>query len=58
MAGARLKERAGTGRSSLPQPRFLTRMSSIAIARGFGWMFAGKPVPGRRALQALMGVKR
>lgn len=62
MAGARLKERASKGGPSklpkIPQPALLTKIGKTAIARGFGWMFAGKPVPARRALHLLMGARR
>ena len=61
MAGSRLKDRVkgppgGTPRRwSLPQPKWLANLGSTAVARGFGWMFAGRPVPARRALHKLVG---
>ena len=32
-------------------------LGNAAVARGFGWMFAGRAVPARRALQRLVGGK-
>ncbi len=56
MAGARLKDRAsGPSRlPAIPTPKLLVDLGNAAVARGFGWMFAGKPVPARRALQRLV----
>ncbi len=57
MAGSRLKDRASgrPGRSPIALPAPLAALLHTAVARGFGWMFAGRPVPGRRALQRWMG---
>ena len=56
MAGSRLKDRASSPARgwSLPTPPLLTTLGNAAIARGFAWMFAGRPVPGRRVLHRLM----
>lgn len=57
MAGSRLKDRAKAGppsRWSLPSSALLTALGNAAVAKGFGWMFAGKPVPARRALHHLI----
>ncbi len=59
MAGSRLKDRASgrVRRSPIQAPAFFTTMLGTAVAHGFAWMFAGRPVPGRRALQRLMGAR-
>jgi flavin-dependent dehydrogenase len=55
MAGSRLKDRvAGRSGWSVPAPQLLTALGNAAVARGFAWMFAGRPVPGRRALHRLL----
>ncbi len=57
MAGSRLKERASGRRSPIGPPAFVTTLLNAAVARGFGWMFAGRPVAGRRAWQRFLGAR-
>jgi len=46
----------GRGGPGLPLPAFVSTASRRAIASGFAWMFAGKPLPARRAIAGLTTV--
>ena len=41
-----LRRPRGNGASKLRPPAFVTKASRRAVATGFAWMFAGKPLPG------------
>ncbi len=57
----RLRELSGSLRRAIPgggggrsrMPAFVGEVSRRAVASGFAWMFAGKPLPARRAIAGL-----
>ena len=46
---------SGTLGTKLPGGGLASAAAAHALARAFGWMFAGRPIPGGRVLQKLIG---
>lgn len=54
-AGIALRDRLGSRASA---PRWLSAASRIATARGFAWMFGGRPIPYAGVLRAVLRLSR
>jgi hypothetical protein len=52
-AAIALRDRFG-GAARVPTPPQLTRWSQEATAKGFAWMFSGRPIPYGDALRTLL----
>lgn len=54
VAGIALRARLGGGRWRIPFPKPLARMSQLATAKGFAWLFSGRPIPRAGMLRAML----